>query len=126
MTQPPNHNYPDHSLVPSEVSLQDDWNSAAVAELIQAKNANGSRPAFLYLGRREASLLHDHLASAFGKEAVANLKGTYYMGLLVVTIACDSFIATGGRKTIRNPEDQTKRPEWRDRQDDAIWQLLIR
>lgn len=113
-------------LVPTELSMEDTWDSAAVSELIRTKTGNGSQPAFLYLGRKEAWLLHDHLASAFGADAVANLKGTYYMGLMVVTIECDSFLATGGRKVIRKPEDQAKRPEWRDRQDDAIWQLLNR
>ncbi len=93
--------YPDTSMVPSELSFADSWDGEAVSELIRSKSENGETPAFLLLGRTEAQLLKQHLAEIFGEESVVNLNGTYYMGLNVVTLDCESFLNTSGRKTNR-------------------------
>lgn len=120
------HIYPDISIVPSELSLQDAWDGEAVSELIRSKCAYGETPAFLFLGKKEAVLLKDHLAESFGEESVVTLHGTYYMGLDVVTIDCESFLSTGGRKAIRTLQDpMSRRPAWRDRDTEALWQLRI-
>ncbi|RYD48819.1 MAG: hypothetical protein EOP85_02825, partial [Verrucomicrobiaceae bacterium] len=86
--------YPDLSSVPSELSLEDTWDGEAVSELIRSKCANGETPAFLFLGRKEASLLKEHLAGIFGEESVTTLQGTYYMGLDVVPVDCEKFLST--------------------------------
>jgi hypothetical protein len=97
-----------------------------VSELIRSKCANGETPAFLFLGRKEAELLKKHLAEIFGEESVVTLNGTYYKGLDVVTIDCESFLATGGRKTIRTLQDPMwRRPAARDRDTEALWPFRI-
>jgi hypothetical protein len=118
--------YPDLSSVPSELSFQDSWDGEAVSELIRSKCNHGETPAFLFIGRKENLLLKDHLAEAFGEEAVVTLHDTYYMGLKVVTIDCESFLSTGGRKAIRTLQDpMSRRPAWRDRETEALWQFRI-
>ena len=77
---------PDLSSVPSELTFEESWDGEAVSELIRSKCSNGETPAFLFLGRKEAGLLQEHLAEAFGEDAVTTLAGTYYKGLDVVTI----------------------------------------
>lgn len=122
----PHTPYPDISTVPSELSFMDTWNSQAVSDLIRSKSDHGQTPAFLFLGRKEADLLKQHLAEAFGEESVVTLHGTYYMGLDVVTIDCESFLNTGGRKAIRTLQDpMSRRPAWRDRETEALWQFRI-
>jgi hypothetical protein len=124
-----NDRYPpiaDHISVPSELSFEDVWDGEAVSELIRSKCEFGETPAFLFLGRKEAALLKEHLAEIFGEDSVITLYGTYYKGLEVVTIDCESFLATGGRKSIRTLQDPiARRPEWRDRETDALWQFRI-
>ena len=118
--------YPDISTVPSELSFADVWDGDAVSELIRSKCDHGETPAFLFLGRKEALLLKAHLAEAFGEESVVTLHGTYYMGLVIVTIDCESFLTTGGRKAIRTLQDpMARRPAWRDREVEALWQFRI-
>jgi hypothetical protein len=118
--------YPDISTVPSELSFQDIWDGEAVSDLIRSKCADGETPAFLFLGRKEALLLKEHLAETWGEESVVTLHGTYYMGLDVVTIDCESFLTTGGRKAIRTLQDpMSRRPAWRDREVEALWQFRI-
>jgi hypothetical protein len=118
--------YPDISTVPSELSFQGDWDGEAVSELIRSKCDHGETPAFLFLGRKEASLLKEHLAESFGEESVLTLYGTYYMGLDVVPVDCESFLCTGGRKSIRTLQDpMSRRPVWRDRETEALWQFRI-
>lgn len=122
----PRRPYPDVSTVPSELSFENNWDGEAVSELIRSKCSNRETPAFLFLGRKESLLLRNYLAESFGAEAVPTLYGTYYMGLVVITIDCESFIATGGRKVIRTLQDPiSRRPAWRDRETDACWQLRI-
>ena len=117
---------PDVDSVPTELTMGEKWDTRAVSELIRSKSANGETPAFLFLGVKEASLLRTHLAGAFGAEAVTTLHDTYYMGLVVVVIDCESFVFTGGRKTVRTLQDPiSRRPEWRDRETEGLWQLRI-
>lgn len=118
--------YADLVSVPSELSLDESWDADAVAALIRSKSDFGETPAFLFLGRKEAELLKGHLAESFGEESVVTLNGTYYMGLDVVAIDCEAFLATGGRKAIRTLQDPiARRPAWRDRETDALWQFRI-
>lgn len=118
--------YPDVATVPSELTFTDVWDGAAVAELIRRKGDHLESPAFLFLGRKEAALLKEHLAEVFGEEAVSTLHDTYYMGLDVITVDCESFLSTGGRKTIRTLQDPiTRRPAWRDAETEGRWQLRI-
>jgi hypothetical protein len=102
------------------------WTPTAVSELIRSKCDHGESPAFLFLGRKEAQLLKEHLAETFGEESVLTLHGTYYMGLDVIPIACESFLTTGGRKAIRTLQDpMSRRPAWRDRETETLWQFRI-
>lgn len=117
---------PDTTEVPTELSFQDKWDSAAVSALIRSKSSLGETPAFLFVGRREAGLLRDHLAAAFGPDAIASLKDTYYVGLEVIEIDVDTYLRTGGRKTNRTLQDPiARRPSWRDRETDTLWQLRL-
>lgn len=130
MTMTMNHEMttpiPDLCPVPSELTFGDRWDGDAVSELIRSKCANGETPSFLFLGRNEARLLQEHLADSFGEDSVTTLAGTYYMGLDVVTIECESFLATAGRKTTRTLQDPiARRPAWRDSQTDALWRFRI-
>jgi hypothetical protein len=118
--------YPDLSTVPSELSFEDTWDGDAVSDLIRSKCDGGATPAFLFLGRKEAALLKKHLAESFGEENVVTLHDTYYKGLDVITIDCESFLSTGGRKAIRTLQDpMSRRPAWRDRETEALWQFRI-
>jgi hypothetical protein len=118
--------YPDLISVPSELSFEDNWDGDAVSELIRSKCENGETPAFLFLGRKEANLLREHLAEIFGEESVVTLNGSYYKGLDLVMIDCESFLSTGGRKAIRTLQDpMSRRPAWRDRETEALWQFRI-
>lgn len=115
----------DTSLVP-ELRMHGFWDTRAVSDLIRSKCRFGETPAFLFVGKKEAELLRAHLAEAFGAEAVATLHQTYYMGLEVVEIGCDSFLFTAGRKVVRTLQDPiSRRPAWRDRETEAMWQLRI-
>jgi len=114
--------YPDHESIPSALSFEESWDSEAVSALIRSRCGDGESPAYLLLGKKEAGLLRNHLAQAFGEDAVTTLKGTYYMGLEVVEMNSESFVATNGRKTIRTLQDPlSRRPAWRDRDTDGLW-----
>lgn len=118
---------PDTRPIAPELELSDCWDPTAVAELIRSKSTFQETPCFLFLGKKEADLLRDHLGAIFGAENVPCLKDTYYMGLEVVEIACESFLLTGGRKTSRTLQDpMSRRPAWRDEASDALWQLRLR
>ena len=118
--------YPDVVTVPSELTFQGGWDGAAVSELIRSKCDHGQTPAFLFLGRNEAGLLKEHLTEAWGAESVVTLKRSDYMGLEVVTIDCESFLSAGGRKAIRTLQDPiSRRPAWRDRDADTLWQFRM-
>ena len=77
--------------------------------------------------RFEHLLLRDHLEQAFGENSVPKLRGTYYMGLEVIEIDVESFLLVGGRKTVRTLQDPiARRPVWRDKDTNALWQLRLR
>jgi hypothetical protein len=117
---------PDVATVPTELTMGNIWDAREVSDLIRSKSADGETPSFLFLGAKEASLLRSHLAGAFGAEAVSTLHGTYYMGIEVVVIDCDSFVYAGGRKKSRTLQDSfPRRSEWRDRETEGLWQLRI-
>jgi hypothetical protein len=117
---------PDSTTLKPELHMRDTWDARAVSDLILSKCRFGETPAFLFVGKKEAALLREHLAEAFGAEAVSTLHQTYYMGLEVVEIGSDSFLFTAGRKAIRTLQDPiSRRPEWRDRETDTMWQLRI-
>lgn len=106
--------------------MSEKWDTAGVSAAIRSKSDHGETPAFLFLGKREAKLLQGHLAAAFGPESVTTLNGTYYMGLEVVVIDSESFVFAGGRKTSRTLQDPiSRRPAWRDRESDGLWQLRL-
>ncbi|WP_411826861.1 hypothetical protein [Luteolibacter sp. AS25] len=117
---------PDVATVTPDLTMSDVWDVRAVSELIRSKSANGETPAFLFLGSKEAQLLKDHLAGVFGEESVTTLHDTYYMGLDVIVIDCDSFVFAGGRKTVRTLQDPiSRRPQWRDRESEGLWQFRL-
>ncbi len=118
--------FPDVDTVTPELTMSDTWDARAVSELVRSKSDLGESPAFLFLGRKEASLLQQHLADVFGAESVTTLNDTYYIGLDVVVIDCESFIFAGGRKAIRTLQDPiSRRPAWRDRETEALWQFRM-
>lgn len=126
MNAPHDSTFPDSTTLAAELELNGVWNTAAISDLIRSKCENGETPAFLFLGMKEAALLRQHLAQAFGSEAVATLRDTYYMGLEVVEIEVESFVYTGGRKAVRTLQDPiSRRPAWRDRGTDTMWQFRI-
>lgn len=106
--------------------MRNTWDTQAVSDLIRSKSRFGETPAFLFLGKSEAALLREHLASAFGAEAVATLHQTYYMGLEVVEIDTENFIFTAGRKVSRTLQDPiSRRPAWRDANYDSLWHFRV-
>lgn len=112
--------------VASDLVFQDRWDTTAVSDLIRSKCHHGETPAFLFLGKKEARLLKQHLAEAWGEESVTMLQGTYYMGLVVTTVDCESFLTTGGRKIIRTLQHpMARRPASRGEQVDALWEFRI-
>ena len=118
--------YPDDRSIEPELVLEDTWDLDEVSAVIRSKSDHEATPAFLFLGKKEAGLLRDYLAEVFGTDAVSTLKDTYFMGLEVIEIECESFFLTGGRKTIRTLQDPiSRRPAWRDRGTDARWQFRI-
>ncbi len=115
---------PDSISVASQLEFAGAWEPEAVDRLIRSKCDFGESPAFLFLGKKEAALLREHLSEVFGIESVTTLHDTYYMGLEVVEIACESFLFAGGRKMVRTLQDPiSSRPAWRDRETDAGWQF---
>ena len=117
---------PDVATVIPDLTLSDTWDVQAVSELIRSKSDEGNSPAFLFLGRKEALMLQEHLAGVFGAESVVTLNDTYYMGLDVVVIDCDCFLYAGGRKAIRTLQDPiSRRAAWRNRETDTLWQFRM-
>lgn len=118
--------YADLATVPSELSFRDYWDGEAVSDLIRSKSSNGETPAFLFLGKREATMLREHLAEIFGESSVTTLNGIYYKGLGVVTIDCESFLATGGRKVAKTLQPPGARlPAWHDTKLKALWRFRL-
>lgn len=117
---------PDGTSIAPELNFENFWDASAIAELIRSKTAFGETPAFLFLGKKEAGLLRDHLAQVFGIESVTTLKDTYYMGLEVVEIECERFLFAGGRKAARMPHDANSRKSaWRNPGKESLWRFHI-
>jgi hypothetical protein len=117
---------PDSTSVASELTLTTSWDSIGIARLIRSKSSQGETPAFLFLGKSETALLRLHLAQAFGEEAVVTLKASYYQGLEVIPLECESFVFAGGRKTSRFLQDPiSRRPAWQDHEISGLWQMRI-
>jgi len=118
--------FPDATSVAAELKFAGEWDMGAVSALIRSKCESGATPSFLFLGRKEAALLREHLAEVFGADAVTTLHDTYYMGLEVVEIECDSFLITGGRKAVSTLQGPvSRRPASHDRQTDVLRQFRI-
>jgi hypothetical protein len=118
--------FPDSTTLAPELVFGDYWSPEAVSELIRSKCSSGETPAFLYVGKSEAALLREHLAEVFGSDAVSTLHDTYYMGLEVVEIECESFLFAGGRKAVRTLQGPlARRPAGRDLLTEALWQFRI-
>ena len=106
--------------------MDEDWDTMAIARLIRSKSLYDETPAFLFLGKKEARLLTEHLASAFGADSVTTLRDTYYMGLETIVLDTESHLSTGGRKALRTLQDPiSRRPAWRDNDADARWQFRV-
>ena len=117
---------PDVAMVEPELTMSDSWDADAVSNLIRSKSDHGEMPAFLFLGRKEALLLQKHLAEVFGAASVTTLNDTYYMGLDVIVIDCESFSFAGGRKVVRTLQDPiARRPAWRVRDSEGSWQFRL-
>jgi hypothetical protein len=118
---------PDHSsIMEPELTLGEQWDSHALAELIRGHSSHDTSPAFLFLGRHEASLLRQHLGSAFGEESVSTLNKLYYMGLEVIEIDMDRFLRVAGRKITRTLQDPiARRRAWQEHELDSLWTLRI-
>lgn len=117
---------PDVATVEPDLKMIGGWEASEMSDVIRAKSSHQETPAFLFLGKREADFLTNHLAEVFGPESVSTLHQTYYMGLDVIVLDCDSFVYAGGRKTARTLQDpMSRRPQWRDRSSDGLWQLRL-
>ena len=110
----------------SELRMSTRWNTESVRALINRKTAQGRKPAFLFLGLREADLLRDHLGAAFGPESVQTLNNLYYMGLQVIELETESYLRTAGMKRVRGLEEALgRRPDQRDLDASAFWRFAI-
>ncbi|NNC89348.1 MAG: hypothetical protein HKN82_12885 [Akkermansiaceae bacterium] len=106
----------------SELQMTQAWDTAGIRSLLVSKSAAGRKPAFLFLGRREADLLRTHLGAAFGPESVQTLKNLYYMGLEVIELDTPAFLRTAGLKRVREFRDRRGRaPRWNDIEAGSVW-----
>jgi hypothetical protein len=80
--------------------MTDPWVSSSVRRLLERKTAARHKPAFLFLGRREADLLRDHLGAAFRPDSVQTLRNLHDMGLEVIELDTWSFLRTVGNKRV--------------------------
>lgn len=110
----------------SELELDNRWDTDALRRLINRKTAEGRRPAFLFLGAREADLLRQHLGAAFGPESVRTLKNLYYMGLEVIELEIDSYLRTAGIKRVEGLKEALNRnPGWEDLEASRFWRHAV-
>lgn len=96
-----NRAFPDLNSQHTAHKFGENWDTVAVARIIRENSQAGRSPAFLFLGREETELLRTHLGQAFGEESVSTLHDSYYMGLKVVPVDAEKYIATGGSKEAR-------------------------
>lgn len=107
---------------PSEIQLGDLWDTEAIIGLIRRNTARGYMPSILMLGKKEAILLRQHLANAFGEEEVARLVELYYAGLKVVETQIESLVKVAGERMLPELERASRAiPVWKDESDDSRW-----
>ncbi len=110
----------------SELELTNTWDTDALRRLTNRKTADGRKPAFLFLGAREADLLREHLGAAFGPESVRTLKNLYYMGLEVVELEVESYFRTAGIKRVEGLKEALNRnPGWKDIEASRFWRFSV-
>ena len=118
--------FPVPGKISSELEMEKAWDSAQVHDLIERKTRAGRQPAFLFLGKKEAALLRQHLGSAFGPDSVRSLRNIYYMGLEVIELNTDQFLRTAGMKRVQDFRDRAgRRPGWKDVSGGSLWQLEV-
>lgn len=106
----------------SELVFRDQWDTESLRNLVERKTAAGKKPAFLFLGRREAELLREHIGAAFGPESVQSLKNHYYMGMEVIELDTRCYLRTAGAKRVSSlTEALNRKPGWRDLEASSFW-----
>lgn len=114
----------DAPRVPSEIFLHRQWDATRVRDLIAKKSGLGRQPAFLFLGKKEAALLREHLGEAFGAESVASLKDLYYLNMEIIELETPTFFRTAGLKRMGNfLRRQGRAPRWKDIEHGSFWGL---
>jgi len=91
---------PNDAELPKDVALTDRWDTHALRLVIDDRCAHGRKPTHLFLGRREADFLRQHLGAAFGEENASNLEHIWYMGLRVVELQCESVFRVAGNRFV--------------------------
>ncbi len=90
---------PDPQLnLPQDVRFGDRWDTSALRKVVDARCHAGRKPSHLFLGKKEAELLRNHLGEAFGEAAVETFNDLYYMGMLVVELNTASCVRVAGEK----------------------------
>lgn len=99
---------------PTELHMPEGWDSAAVKDLVKRHTSRGFMPSMLMLGVREAGLLRQHLAAAFGPEEIGRLSEFHYAGLRVVETRVDSLVKVAGEKLLPELEKAARDlPKWK-------------
>ena len=95
--------------------------------MIQRKTEAGRKPAYLFLGRREADLLRRHLGIAIDSGSVPNLIGHRYAGLKVVDLETDSYLRTARKKRVEGlVEALDRQPGWHELEASSFWVDAVR
>ncbi|MFM7180335.1 MAG: hypothetical protein ACKO2G_02550 [Verrucomicrobiales bacterium] len=106
----------------SETLIGDVWDSEAIIKLIRRNSVRGYMPSLLMLGKKEAALLREHFAEAFGSEGVARLHDLYFAGLKVVETHLDSLVKVAGERMLPKFERASRQlPVWKDESDQKRW-----
>ncbi|MEM9480827.1 MAG: hypothetical protein AAGA58_14320 [Verrucomicrobiota bacterium] len=109
--------------LPRDLVLDDKWDTSQLRRLVDARCASGRKPTHLFLGRKEAKLLRDHLSQAFGEEEVSKLDHLWYMGLRVFELDIDTFARVAGDKFMKQIDDDPEKLKRWKAADFAGWQL---
>jgi|GEM_PF-1845849 len=72
------------------------WDSSEIRELIDTRSENERIPSHLFLGKREAQLLRQHLRQAFPEQGEFDLQGFRFLGLEIVLHESDSLLRLAG------------------------------
>ena len=84
--------------LPRDIELEDRWDTSALRQVVDSRCHDGRKPSHLFLGKKEAALLRQHLGEAFGAETVATFNDLYYMGMLVIEMSTPSCVRVAGEK----------------------------